>query len=151
MEIGSIRCEVDVGETHSAYGCMPAAPMGFCDCRDCRNFAVQAQTWLRAPFFEWLERWGIDRWKPSEICCAGDEPEARPYWITYGVVGRIEGGEPLAHGPDGRLYTPQSIQFMGQQLNMESGSFLVPKDYFGNACFGIEVNFAGVPWVLPER
>ncbi|HZW08640.1 MAG TPA: hypothetical protein VFF69_01940 [Phycisphaerales bacterium] len=40
---------------------------------------------------------------------------------------------------------------MDQQLNLESGSFLVPKDDFGTACFGLEVNFAAVPWVLPER
>jgi hypothetical protein len=147
LEIGPIRCVVDVEATRRIFSQLAAGASETCLCTHCHNFALARKLAFPLPLRSALESAGIDWRKESEAVHYGLEPNlGHLYDVWVNFIGVVENGGPFTMPPDDDAgptieirayndadrYTPKSALFGDQSVAR------------------IEVRVA-LPWVLPER
>jgi hypothetical protein len=140
LEIGTIRCVVDVEATRRIFSQLPTGGAEKCGCSYCRNFALARELAFPQPLRSALESAGIDWRKESEAVHYYQEPNGgNIYDVWVNFIGVVENGDPFAMPPvqitaynDNDHYAPKSALFDGRTVGR------------------IEVRVT-LPWVLAEH
>ncbi len=126
LQIGSIRCVVEVETTRRIYARLASGDAERCGCLFCRNYAAARELMVPPPLRSALESAGIDWRKESEavhFARVGDAGHLYQVWINF--VGSVESGDrfelPPASGAgptvgvtaynDADHYTPKPSEF----------------------------------------
>jgi hypothetical protein len=146
LEIGPIRCVVDIETTRRIFSQLTTGDAEKCLCVYCHNFALTRALAFPLPLRSALESAGIDWRKESEAVHYGLEPNlGHIYDVWVNFIGVVENGGPFVMPPDNDPGPTVEIRAYN-----DADRYTPKPALFGDQTVGrIEVRVA-LPWVLPE-
>jgi hypothetical protein len=147
LEIGSIRCVVDVELTRRIFSRLSTGGAEKCGCLHCRNFALARDLAFPRPLRIALESAGIDWRKESEAVHYYRDPNVgHIYDVWVNFIGFVENGDPFAMPADHDAGPTVQITAYNDAERYAPKPALFNND---RTVGRIEVR-VGLPWVLAE-